>query len=69
MAPNRTNATPAIMSKCGSCSWFAKARYSILLALRLLLLMEEIDAINRKRTYKQVPNKPAAASGQPRLTA
>jgi hypothetical protein len=24
----------------------------------LLLLMEEIDAISRKRTYKQVPNAP-----------
>jgi hypothetical protein len=33
----------------------------------LRLLMEEIDAISRKRTYKQVPNEPAA-SGQPRLT-
>jgi hypothetical protein len=33
----------------------------------LRLLMEEIDAMSRKRTYKQVPNEPAA-SGQARLT-
>ena len=33
----------------------------------LRLLMEEIDAMNRKRTHKQVPNEPAA-SGQPKLT-
>ena len=33
----------------------------------LRLLMEEIDAVNRKRVFKQVPNEPAA-SGQGRLT-
>jgi hypothetical protein len=33
----------------------------------LRLMMEEIDVIERKRTYKQVPKEPAA-SGQARLT-
>jgi hypothetical protein len=27
----------------------------------LQLLLDEIDALNRKRTYKQVPNEPAEA--------
>jgi hypothetical protein len=31
------------------------------------LMMEEIDVIERKRTYKQLPKEPAA-SGQARLT-
>jgi hypothetical protein len=31
------------------------------------LLMEEIEAIERKRTYKQVPKEPAA-NGQATLT-
>ena len=33
----------------------------------LRLMMEEIDVIERKRTYKQVPKEPAP-SGQARLT-
>ena len=33
----------------------------------LRLLMEEIDAIERRRTYKQVPKEPAA-NGQATLT-